>query len=65
MDNDYKKLLRSKGNRMICGVCAGVAEYFSLDPTVVRLLAVIAGLASAGTAVFVYLVAAIIIPEEW
>lgn len=65
MSDDYKKLLRSKNNRMVCGVCAGVAEYFNLDPTVVRLLAVLAGIASAGTAIVAYFVAAIIIPEEW
>lgn len=65
MSDDYKKLLRSKSNRMVCGVCAGVAEYFSIDPTVVRLLAVLAGVASAGTAMIVYLVAAVLIPEEW
>ncbi len=64
MSNDYKKLVRSKNNRMVCGVCAGVAEYFNLDPTVVRLLAVLAGVASAGTVMIAYLVAAVIIPEE-
>jgi len=65
MSNDYKKLIRSRSNRMVCGVCAGVAEYFNLDPTVVRLLAVVAGIASAGTAILVYLIASVIIPEEW
>lgn len=65
MSNDYKKLLRSKSNRMICGVCAGIADYFSLDPTVVRLLTVLAGFISAGTAIVAYLIAAVIIPEEW
>lgn len=65
MSNDYKKLVRSKNNRMVCGVCAGVAEYFNLDPTVVRLLAVLAGVASVGTVMIAYLVAAVIIPEEW
>lgn len=65
MGSDYKKLLRLKENRMVCGVCSGVADYFNLDPTVVRLLTVIAGIVSAGTAILVYLVAAVIIPEEW
>ena len=32
-----KKLFRSRENRMICGVCGGVAEYFNIDPTLVRL----------------------------
>lgn len=65
MSDDYKKLMRSKSNRMVCGVCAGVAEYFNLDPTVVRLLTVLAGIASAGTAILVYLVASVLMPEEW
>ena len=32
-----KRLYRSRKNRMICGVCGGVAEYFSIDPSLVRL----------------------------
>lgn len=32
-----KKLYRSESNRMLCGVCAGIAEYFDLDPTLIRL----------------------------
>ncbi len=32
-----KKLYRSESNRMLCGVCAGIAEYFDIDPTLIRL----------------------------
>ena len=32
-----KKLFRSTTNRMVCGVCGGIAEYFGVDPTIVRL----------------------------
>ena len=32
-----KRLYRSESNRMLCGVCAGIAEYFNLDPTLIRL----------------------------
>ena len=32
-----KKLYRSRRDRMICGVCGGVAEYFNIDPTLIRL----------------------------
>ena len=32
-----KKLYRSRKDRMICGVCAGIAEYFNIDPTLIRL----------------------------
>ena len=38
---EYKQLTRSRSNRMIAGVCAGLAEYLNLDPTIVRLLFVL------------------------
>jgi phage shock protein C len=57
-----RKLYRSRKNRMICGVCGGVAEYFNIDPTLIRL--VLAIFAFTGTGIFAYIVAAIIIPDE-
>ena len=36
-----KKLYRSQDNKMIAGVCGGIAEYFDIDPTVVRIIAVV------------------------
>ncbi|HIU02050.1 MAG TPA: PspC domain-containing protein [Candidatus Onthocola gallistercoris] len=58
-----KKLYRSYKNKMICGVCGGIGEYLGVDPTVIRILAVI--LACAGTAgIVAYIVGAIIIPPE-
>jgi phage shock protein C len=57
-----KKLYRSSTNRMICGVCQGLAEYINLDPTVVRLLWVIFSIFGVG--VLVYIVAAIIMPVK-
>ncbi len=57
-----KKLYRSN-NRMICGVCAGVAEYINVDPTVIRLLWVVLAL-TAGFGVLAYIIAAIVIPEQ-
>ena len=59
-----KRLYRSESNRMIAGVCGGLAEYFDVDPTLVRLVTVILCCA-AGTGVLAYLVAAIIIPNEY
>lgn len=48
---------------MVCGVCAGIAKYFNLDPTVVRLVwAVLSCFAFAG--IIAYVAAALIIPEE-
>ena len=56
-----KKLYKSTDNKMICGVCGGIAEYFNLDPTIVRL--VWAGVSLfAGAGVIGYIAAAIIIP---
>lgn len=57
-----KRLYRSKDNRMLCGVCAGIAEYFDIDPTLVRLgWALLC--AMGGSGVIAYIVAAVIIPE--
>ncbi len=59
---EQKKLYRSTSNRMICGVCGGIAEYINIDPTVVRLLWVIFSMIGFG--VIVYLIAAIIMPIQ-
>ena len=60
-----KKLKRSTENRMICGVCAGIAEYFNVDATLVRLIWIAVSLLSAGMGgVITYIIAAIVIPEN-
>ena len=64
MSNDYKKLVRSKANRMLCGVCGGIGEYLNVDPTIVRLIWLLCSVASCGTRLLVYIVAAIVIPED-
>ncbi|WMC91921.1 PspC domain-containing protein [Kineothrix sp. MB12-C1] len=65
MEDNYKKLKRTnRSNKMICGVCGGIGQYLGMDPTVVRLLWLIFSIASFGTGLLVYLIAAIIIPEE-
>ncbi len=59
-----KKLLRSR-NSMIAGVCGGIANYFSLDPTLVRVGYVILSVISAGfPGLLVYLLLTLIIPKE-
>lgn len=58
-----RKLYRSRDDRMIGGVCGGIAEYFNVDATLVRLLAV-AAILLAGSAILAYLIAWIIVPEE-
>jgi phage shock protein C len=57
-----KRLYKVREGRMICGVCGGVAEYFTMDPNVVRILW--AALALAGPAAAVYLIAAILLPNK-
>lgn len=56
-----KKLYKSN-NRMLCGVCAGVAEYLGIDPTIVRL--VWAALALTGSGILLYIIAALVMPEN-
>lgn len=64
MGNDFRKLVRSKENRMLCGVCGGVGEYLNVDPTIVRLIWLLCSMASCGTGLLVYIIAAIVIPED-
>lgn len=47
---------------MLCGVCGGIGEYLNIDPTLIRLLAVLLG--CSGTGIIVYIIAAIIIPDS-
>lgn len=56
-----KKLYKSN-NRMLCGVCAGLAEYLGIDPTVVRLIWAALGL--TGTGILLYIIAALVMPEN-
>lgn len=63
MPGEFKRLYRSRTDRKIAGVCGGIAEYFKLDPTLVRLLWVIFAL-SGGTGVIAYVAAWLLVPEE-
>ena len=56
------KKLYISNNRMICGVCAGLAEYLGIDPTVVRLIWAALGL--TGTGILLYIIAALVMPEN-
>ncbi len=58
-----KKLYRSNNHRIIAGVCGGIAEYFNIDPTIVRLIFIIVSLLG-GSGILAYLIAALIIPEQ-
>ena len=61
---EQKRLTRSQTNRMICGVCAGIGEYFGIDATIVRLIG-IGLICFGGLGIFAYIFAAIIIPEDY
>lgn len=58
-----KRLYKSNENRMIDGVCGGIAEYFDMDPTLVRLGWVLL-CALGGSGIIAYIIAAIIIPRN-
>ena len=64
MNTNFKQLTRSTSNRMIAGVCAGLGEYLGIDPTIVRLLVVLAFFTGFGGIAIIYLVMALIIPEQ-
>jgi len=57
-----KKLYRSKNDKKIAGVCAGLAEYLNIDPTVIRVIWALVALSGAG--LIAYLICALIIPEN-
>lgn len=58
-----KRLYRSKKDRMIAGVCGGLAEYFEVDPVLVRVLFALAGF-MGGIGVILYILLAVVTPEE-
>lgn len=61
---EQKRLYRSTRNKMICGVCGGIAEYFNIDPTLVRLGVVLLSLTSWETGILAYFICSVIIPDE-
>ena len=62
-DIDAKQFYRIQNNKMIAGVCTGLAHYFDIDVTLIRLLWVFATLATSGIGIIVYIIAIIIFPE--
>ena len=58
-----KRLYKSRNDKMLGGVCGGIAEYFDIDPTLVRLGWVLF-CALGGSGILAYIVAAIVIPEQ-
>ncbi len=61
--NDVKRLYRSRMTRMLGGVCGGVASYFQLDPSLVRIAWVVFTLLG-GAGLLAYLICWVVIPDE-
>ncbi len=61
---DINKIYRSREERIIAGVCAGIAKYFNIDASIVRLIWVLGTFASVGLGVIIYIVLVFIFPEE-
>jgi phage shock protein C len=59
-----QRLYRSKNDRILGGVCAGLGEHLDVDPTVIRLIWAVVTLLSFGTGIIIYILAWIIIPED-
>ena len=57
-----KKIVKSTNNRVICGVCAGIADQFNIDPTIIRVIWAIA-IFAYGTGLLAYIICAIIFPN--
>lgn len=64
MNNEYRKLTRSRTKRMLCGVCGGIGEYLNVDPTIIRIAWMLFVFFSFGMAVLIYFIAAVIMPDE-
>ncbi|HEY0450957.1 PspC domain-containing protein [Actinophytocola sp.] len=58
-----RKLRRSRSDRMVAGVCGGVAEMFGIDAALVRIILVAATLLGFGTGAVLYLIAWLVVPE--
>jgi phage shock protein C len=62
--NETKVLVRPREGRMVAGVCAGLAEYFGMDVTLIRVIVAVVAVITGGAGILAYLVAWVIIPED-
>lgn len=58
-----KRIYKNREKKMLCGVCAGLAEYFDIDPTLVRVLWAVVSL-GYGIGLLAYIVCAIVFPDK-
>ncbi len=61
--NTAKRLKKSSREKKLCGVCGGIAEYFNVDPTLIRLIWIILAFA-VGFGLVAYIIAALIMPSD-
>ena len=64
MNENGRKLYRSRENRMIAGICGGLGEYFGIDPTLVRVLYALGAVVTGSVLFWAYIIMLIVIPEE-
>lgn len=62
--NEPKRLYRSRSDRMISGLCAGLGQYLGMDPTVIRLIFVLTGIFLFPAPILIYLIMMLVVPEE-
>lgn len=58
-----KRFYKSTRDRKLCGVCGGIAEYFNIDPTIVRLICAVICLAY-GSGIILYIILAVVMPDD-
>ncbi|MFR4972196.1 MAG: PspC domain-containing protein [Butyricicoccus pullicaecorum] len=63
-NNTTKRLYRSAVDRKICGVCGGLADYFGLDSTLVRLAFIALAVLGFSTGIILYILAAVVMPDQ-
>lgn len=63
MSAEYKKLYRSRDDRIIGGVCGGIGDYLKIDPTAIRLIYILFAL-WFGSGILAYIIFLILVPEE-
>jgi phage shock protein C len=63
MSSEYRKLFRSRDDRIISGVCGGLGEFFGIDPTLIRIIFVLLAI-FGGSGIVIYLVMLLIVPEQ-
>lgn len=59
-----KKLYRNKQDAKIAGVCSGVADYFEVDVTLVRVIWLVLAIGGVGSGILLYIILALVLPEK-